>query len=206
MSSESSAAFPLADGYWNVPPGKLIMVVTSLIMHHKPPLRPVKGDITGLSVVPVLQPPLDWYRALYRKVGEDWLWFSRLRMSEEELTDIIHDPDVKVFSLQKDGVDLGLLELDFRAGNKCELAFFGIAPELIGSSAGRFLMNEALAAAFAQPIEHLWVHTCTLDHPNALNFYQRSGFVPFQRLIEVADDPRLTGEAPRHSATHVPLL
>jgi GNAT superfamily N-acetyltransferase len=189
-----------------VPPGKLIMVVTSLIMTKKPELRAVRGDVAGLSIAAVPAPSLDWYRALYRKVGEEWLWFSRLRMDDQQLTDIIHDPQVQIFSLRKNGIDLGLLELDFRAGKACELAFFGIAAELIGSGASRLLMNKAIEQAFSRPIEHIWVHTCTLDHSNALPFYQRSGFVPFQRMIEVADDPRLTGDAPRGSASHVPLL
>ena len=51
-----------------------------------------------------------------------------------------------------------------------------------------------------------WLHTCTLDHPQALTFYQRSGFTPYRREVEVADDPRLIGKAPRHAAAHVPII
>ncbi|MCY4565611.1 MAG: GNAT family N-acetyltransferase, partial [Gammaproteobacteria bacterium] len=52
----------------------------------------------------------------------------------------------------------------------------------------------------------LWVHTCTFDHPGALDFYIRTGFVPYRRQIEVADDPRITGVLPRSAAPQVPLL
>jgi hypothetical protein len=50
------------------------------------------------------------------------------------------------------------------------------------------------------------VHTCTLDHPAALAFYIRSGFHPYRRAVEVADDPRLLGLAPRDSASWLPLI
>ena len=67
-------------------------------------------------------------------------------------------------------------------------------------------MNEALELAFLRPIERLFVHTCSLDHPAALPFYVRSGFAPYKRAIEVADDPRLTGRLPRGAAPQVPFL
>jgi hypothetical protein len=50
------------------------------------------------------------------------------------------------------------------------------------------------------------VHTCTLDHPGAPAFYMRSGFTPFRRQVEVADDPRLVGKADPASAAHIPVI
>ena len=67
-------------------------------------------------------------------------------------------------------------------------------------------MNEALERAWARPIPRMWVHTCTFDHPNALGFYQRSGFRPYQVMVEVHPDPRLTGHLPREASPQVPLL
>jgi hypothetical protein len=54
--------------------------------------------------------------------------------------------------------------------------------------------------------QRIWVHTCTSDHPAALGFYRKMGFVPYKRAIEIADDPRLTGELPRTAAGHVPVV
>jgi ribosomal protein S18 acetylase RimI-like enzyme len=102
--------------------------------------------------------------------------------------------------------DIGLLELDFRRPGACELAFLGVVPEAIGSGAGRFLIGQAVARAFARPIGRLWVHTCTLDHPGALGFYRRAGFRPYKRAVEVADDPRLAGHLPRAAAPQIPLM
>jgi hypothetical protein len=67
-------------------------------------------------------------------------------------------------------------------------------------------MNRAIERAWARPIHRFWVHTCTLDHPGALGFYIRSGFKPYARRVEVADDPRLVGLAPRTSAPHIPII
>ena len=127
-------------------------------------------------------------------------------MSDADLAAVIHAPEVEVCALQHDGRDEGLLELDFREPGQCELVFFGVTAKLIGSGAGRFLMSRALQRAWSQAISRLWVHTCTLDHPNALAFYQRTGFRPFRLQVEVSDDPRLDGTLPRDVARHVPIM
>lgn len=195
----------LPDGYTDVPAGKLAAVVTSLAMAARPAPRK-DPDPAPWTLRAVPRPPLDWYRDLYRRVGEDWLWFSRLRMADAELAATIHAPGVEVFALTADGRDEGLLELDFREEGACELAFFGVTAGQLGTGAGRWLMNRAVEQAWSRPIRRFWVHTCTLDHPAALPFYIRSGFVPTRRQIEIADDPRLRDEAPRTAAPHVPIL
>ena len=194
----------LPDGYSDVPAGKIAAVVTHLEMTARPAPRP---DPEGAwSLRRVEDPALDWFRDLYRRIGEQWLWFSRIRMPDAELAAIIHAPQVEVYALVQEGRDEGLLELDFREGGQCELAFFGVTESLIGSGAGRWLMNRALQRAWSQPVTRVWVHTCTSDHPAALAFYQRSGFRPFRRQVEIADDPRLDGSAQRDAARHVPII
>jgi GNAT superfamily N-acetyltransferase len=194
----------LPDGYSDIPAGKIAAVVTYLEMTARPAPRPDPAGAWTLRRVEM--PPLDWFRDLYRRVGEEWLWFSRLQMSDADLVAIIHSPQVEVYALEHEGRDEGLLELDFREAGQCELSFFGVTAKLIGSGAGRWLMNRALELAWSRPIARVWVHTCTFDHPAALAFYQRSGFRPFRRQIEVADDPRLDGTAPRDVARHVPII
>jgi GNAT superfamily N-acetyltransferase len=194
----------LPDGYSDVSPGKVAAVVTHLEMLERPALP---SDPPGAwTLRRVEHPDLAWFRDLYRRVGEDWLWFSRLRMSDAELAAIIRSPGNEVYALVHDGRDEGLLELDFREPGDCELVFFGVTANLIGSGAGRFLMTCALERAWSRPISRLWVHTCSLDHPNALAFYQRAGFRPFRRQVEISDDPRLDGTLSRDVAGHVPLI
>jgi GNAT superfamily N-acetyltransferase len=194
----------LPDGYSDVRAGKIAAVVTHLEMTERPALP---RDPAGTwSLRRVEAPELNWFRDLYRRVGEEWLWLSRLQMSDADLAAIVQSPLVEVHALVHDGRDEGLLELDFRERGQCELAFFGVTAELIGSGAGRWQMNRALELAWSRPVGRVWVHTCTFDHPAALAFYQRSGFRAFRRQIEIVDDPRLDGTAPRSAARHVPII
>lgn len=192
------------DGFSDIPAGKIAAVVTHLEMTERPPKRPEPPGTWTLRRVE--QPALDWFRELYRRVGEGWLWFSRTRMKDAELAAIIQSPQVEVYALVANDRDEGLLELDFRGAGQCEVVFFGVTEKLIGVGAARFLMNRALELAWSRDVKRVWVHTCTFDHPSAVAFYQRSGFSAFRRQIEVADDPRLDGTAPRSAATHVPII
>ena len=195
----------LPDGYHDLPPGKLATVVTFLEMRAAVPARSVPDDPSRrLRHVP--RPGLDWYRALYRAVGEDWLWSSRLVMPDHELGAILASPEVEVHVLEIDGHEGGILELDFRQPGACEITFFGLVPAQVGRGHGRWLMDRAVSRAFARPIDRLWLHTCSLDAPEALAFYRRSGFVPYAQQVEVFDDPRLLGALPRTAAPQVPLF
>jgi len=102
--------------FTEVPAGKIAAIVTSLEMFSAPAPRPERSDL-ALSLRRIEQPDLDWFRALFRRTGEDWLWFSRLAMTDDALRAIIHDPAVEVYPLMAGEQEAGLLELDFpRAG------------------------------------------------------------------------------------------
>lgn len=195
----------LQDGYSDVPAGKIATVVTSLEMTARPE-RGRDPAQTALSLVHIERPEVDFYRDLYRRVGEEWLWVSRLAMAAETLAATIRHPAVEVHAVMRDGRAEGLLELDFKREGECELAFFGLTGAIIGQGAGRWLMNRAVDRAWSQPISRFWVHTCSVDHPQALGFYIRSGFAPFRRQVEVFDNPRLLGLLPQAAAPHVPVL
>ena len=144
--------------------------------------------------------------ALFKLIGENWLWHSRIEMTDEKLSGILRHPAVGVYRLFRGQTVAGLLELDFREPGDCELSFFGLVPDEIGKGAGRFLMSEAIRLAWAKAIKRFWVHTCTFDHPAALSFYRRSGFTPYQTAIEIHPDPRLTGHMPRAAAPQIPII
>lgn len=199
----------LPDGYSDIPAGKLAAVVTSLEM-TAPPAKRADPEQQGIALEHFSKPEVAWYRDLYSRIGADWLWASRLEMPESELGAIIQHPDVEIYAVIKEGRSEGLLELDFRESGVCELAFFGLTPGVVGNGTGRWLMNRAIARAWSReghgPIQRFWVHTCTLDSPQALGFYIRSGFTPVKRQIEIFDDPRLTGVLPATAAPQVPVL
>jgi GNAT superfamily N-acetyltransferase len=190
-------------GHHDVPRGCLAAVVTTLEMRTPAPRPQRSGSPWTLDHWP--RPALDSYRGLYRRVGTDWLWSSRLALSDEALAAIVHDAGVHVYALAAPR-GTGMLELDFRRTGECELAFFGLSAELIGGGAGRWLMNRAVELAWSRPIGRFWVHTCTLDHPGALAFYRRSGFTPVGTQVEIMADPRLAGLLPGDAAPQWPVL
>ncbi len=194
------------DGLTDVPPGKMATVVTYLEMLARPPARPDPAGTDGLALDPLPASQTDRYLAIYRTIGERWLWFSRLVMECGDLAAILEHPANMAFAVTRDDVDCGLLELDFREAGACEIAFFGLFAGEIGSGAGRWLMNRALDAAWRPDIGRVWVHTCHFDHPGAPDFYRRSGFTAYKTAIEVCDDPRLTGKMRREAAPHVPSI
>lgn len=188
-----------------VPPQMVATVVTSLEMVERP--RPRLAPNAPFRLVRWKAPSTDKYRALFRRIGEPWLWFSRLVMGEDELAAIIGDSGIEIHAVEdRHGIEIGILELDFRKPGEAEIAFFGLVPELSGKGHGGWLMAQALALGWRKDVGRLWVHTCTLDHPGALSFYRRHGFIPYARAVETFADPRLAGILPREAAPHIPLL
>jgi GNAT superfamily N-acetyltransferase len=202
--TRSNKNLPL--GYSNAALGHVVSVVTCLEMLERPSSLPNAHLPDGITLDALNRSDLPAYRALFRKIGADWLWCSRLIMSDDELGAILNDNHCEIFVVRKDGEDIGLLELDFREPNMCELAFLGLDAGNTGKGLGRALLNKALALAWSRPIRRMWVHTCTFDHPSALGFYIRSGFKPYEVQVEVQPDPRLTGHLPLDAAPHVPII
>jgi GNAT superfamily N-acetyltransferase len=199
------AALPsLTPGVHDVPAGHVPTVVTHLEMTARPPARPAPGAWTIRAVA---RPGLAWYRDLYRRIGTPYLWAARLRWPDAVLRAKLHHPAVEVWTLPLDGADEGLAELDFGSEGDCEIRMFGVTAALIGSTAARRLMSHALERAWSRPgLKRVWLHTCTLDHPRALAFYIRSGFVPFRQRVEIMPDPRLDGTLPADAAPGVPII
>jgi len=185
--------------------GDVATIVTSLEMLARP--RPVPMPESPLRLVRWERPAIERYRALFRRVGGPWLWFSRLVMADDALAAILNDDAIRIWAVvDRAGIEVGMLELDFRTAGQCELSYVGLIPELAGQGHGRWLMAHALAMAWGKDVTRVWVHTCTLDHPGALGFYRRSGFVPYRRTVETFADPRVAGVLPADAAPHYPVL
>ncbi|MEO6247369.1 MAG: GNAT family N-acetyltransferase [Sphingomicrobium sp.] len=186
-------------------PTELAAVVTYLEMRARP-----AEDIppSALRLKPCFGMDLESYRALFRKVGAPWLWFSRLLLGDAELGVVLNDPAYQVLAVIDEANDeVGLLELDFRNDEECELTFVGLVPPLAGHGHGRWLLAEAVSRAWARPgVSRVHVHTCTLDHPAALAVYRRAGFIPYKRAVERFTDPRLTRVLPLDCAPQIAVL
>jgi GNAT superfamily N-acetyltransferase len=191
-----------------VPAGQIATIVTCLEMTAPPqPAVPVRSALKlERWTAPV---DLARYRALFRAIGQPWLWRGRLVMDDDTLAATLNAPTLEIsVATRRDGTPQGLLELDFAQPGQCELAYFGLVPELTGRGHGSWLMGHALKRAWQgrEGITRVWVHTCDLDHPGALAFYQRHGFRPYERLVEIYEDPRGSGLYPPDTAPAVPLL
>ena len=184
-----------------LPEGHIGAVVTYLEMTERPPLRPVPDS--PLRLEPWPDPDPDRYRALFRKVGARWLWYSRLVMDDERLRREM----AEVYAiLDGAGAEVGLLELDFRVPGECLIRFLGLVPELAGQGHGAWLFARTLALAWRPGVGRVAVNTCSLDHPAALPAYLRAGFTAYKRAFESFPDPRLAGLLPADSAGQLPLI
>ena len=193
------------DGLTALPHGKLATLVTFLErrLEQVPARQPLPA---GISLARLQGADLTRYRALFRLIGAEWLWFSRLALDDAALREEIDHPAVDMIVLQHAGENVGLFELDLRTSQLAKLSFLGVAAAMLGRGLGQLLMAEGLNRAREAGATAIHVNTCAFDHPNALAFYIRNGFVPVRRAIELFDDPRITGLLPRDAAPHIPLM
>ena len=198
----------IPDGYTDLAPGKIASVVTYLEMVERPRFPDVSAHTSQPQVrlrrVP--HPELGWYRDLMRRAGAQWMWFSRLAMNDDELAAVLHSSTIEVSVAEVEGREIGMVELDRSEPANVEIASFALFGEAIGKGLGRAFMTSLLREAWDKSARRVWLHTCTLDSPRALGFYIKSGFRPYKRAIEVADDPRLRGILPESAAPQVPII
>lgn len=153
--------------------------ITYLEMAEDPGLaRPPLPDGYRLDHAPCA--PAWYFLALYQAVGRDWEWQDRLLQPDAEVARFAEDPQVQIWTLQARGFPHGFFMLDYRAAKTCDLAYFGLVPEAVGSGLGRMLLQTALSEAWSRGIERMTVNTCTLDHPRALALYKSQGFRPIR--------------------------
>ena len=192
-----------ADGYHMLPKGKLANAVTWLERDVPPGLA--RPDAAGRGLRRLRGGDVAAYRAIFSAVGTDWLWASRLAMPDAGLAAHLDRAEVDAFVACQGARDIGLLELE-TAADGAEVLYFGLVPQAFGQGAGRWLMQEGVAAASARGARRIWLHSCSFDHPGAIRFYRSCGFAPYAQGFEIMDDPRIAGLLPAGAAAHVPLL
>ena len=194
---------PLTDGSYSVPKGELAVVVTHLSCDTPVAMKP-RPDGLALKRENRVEPEV--YRELFKMIGRDWLWTSRLLLEDDALVQILLDPDITLYTLEDGAEQLGMVELDQRDPLNPEISFFGLTPTAIGKGTGSWLMSYVQTMLFENPIEAVHLNTCTLDSPTALRFYMRNGFKPTRREVRIFPDPRALGVLDEEAAPFVPLL
>ena len=176
--------------------GKLELTVTYLEMLAAPTRPPHPAPKRKLALLRAEAMPVHFYRYLYNTVGEPWLWYERRLMDDAALAAVIHDARVELYMLYAGGVPAGFAELDRRKDDEIELAYLGLVPDFIGTGLGGYLLDWTIDTAWRYRPRRLWVHTCNLDHPRALQTYQKAGLVAYRQETTTIDDPRATGVIP----------
>jgi GNAT superfamily N-acetyltransferase len=125
----------------------------------------------------------DLYLRYYKAVGLKYNWVDRFIMPEEELLQMINNPNVIIYLMKVDNNDAGYLEL-VKGDRFVELLYFGLFPEFIGKGLGKFFLQWAILKAWSFDPEWIQLNTCELDHRNALPTYKRLGFVEYKTTVE----------------------
>jgi ribosomal protein S18 acetylase RimI-like enzyme len=117
----------------------------------------------------------------YKNIGKKHKWIDRLVWTENQWIDYVSSEKVKTYVLKYKGDLVGFFELIFHSEeNEVEIAYFGILEEYQNKKLGSYLLSQAIQKSFKRDINRVWVHTCSLDHKNALNNYIGRGMKIFK--------------------------
>ena len=115
-------------------------------------------------------------RFLYQFIGEAWQWVDKLSWSDGQWQEYVVRENLRTWVAYDSGSPAGYYELEQTEDGDTEIAYFGLASNFIGKGYGGCLLSHAIKSAWSWPgTKRVWLHTCTLDHPHALNNYLAHG-------------------------------
>ena len=129
-----------------------------------------------------LDPPdFQLNKFFYKQIGKKYRWIDRLAWDDKKWIEYVENPRVKTFVLKENNNLVGFYETvrDFDNGHS-EIAYFGILEEYFGKKCGGYLLSEAIKKLFEDGISRVWLHTCSLDHKNAIKNYLARGMQIFK--------------------------
>jgi len=138
------------------------------------------SDVCSINL---LDPPnFQLNKFFYKNIGKDHHWIDRLVWSEKEWIDYVCNEKVSTYILKREEDLCGYFELIFHKDkNEFEIAYFGLLKEYHNKKLGSFLLSFAIKKCFEKKINRVWVHTCSLDHDNALKNYLSRGMKIYKR-------------------------
>ena len=117
----------------------------------------------------------------YKNIGKNHKWVDRLTWSEEKWINYVSSKNIQTYVFKFKDDLVGFFELIFHLEKKeTEIAYFGILEEYQNKKLGSYLLSEAIKKSFKNNVKRVWVHTCSLDHKNALNNYISRGMQIFK--------------------------
>tara|TARA_B100001057_G_scaffold493064_1_gene586782 strand:+ start:37 stop:540 length:504 start_codon:yes stop_codon:yes gene_type:complete len=127
--------------------------------------------------------PLDFQlnKFFYKNIGKKHNWVDRLIWTEKQWEEYATNKNVKTYVLKIKEDIAGYFELIFHSDeNEVEIAYLGLLEEYHNKKLGSFLLSSAIKNSFIENPKRVWVHTCSLDHKNALNNYLSRGMKIFK--------------------------
>ena len=117
----------------------------------------------------------------YKNIGKNHKWIDRLVWTETQWIDYVSNKDVETYVFKFKADLAGFFELISHTEKKeIEIAYFGLLEEFQNKKLGSYLLSKAIEKAFKKSVGRVWVHTCSLDHKNALNNYIARGMKIFK--------------------------
>ena len=127
------------------------------------------------------KPDFQLNKFFYKQIGSDHRWIDRLVWDDQKWVSYVSNPNVKTFVLKENDDLVGYFEqIINQEKNDCEIAYFGILKEFYGKKYGAHLLSLAITKCFEKKINKIWLHTCSLDHENALKNYLSRGMKIFK--------------------------
>jgi GNAT superfamily N-acetyltransferase len=122
----------------------------------------------------------------YKNIGKKHKWVDRLVWMESKWIDYVSDKKVKTYIFKHKDDLAGFFEIIFHSEKKeVEIAYFGLLEEFQNKKLGSYLLSEAIKVSFVGNINRVWLHTCSLDHKNALNNYIARGMKIFKQEMVI---------------------
>ena len=117
----------------------------------------------------------------YKNIGKKHKWTDRLVWTEAQWIDYVSNKKIKTYILKYQNDLAGYFELIFHSDEKeVEIAYFGLLEEFQNKKLGSYLLSQAIKKSFNSKVNRVWVHTCSLDHKNALKNYIARGMKIFK--------------------------
>jgi len=152
-------------------------------------LCPKRSPASDVAMVRIDPPMPELNRFFYTTVGVDWFWIDRLPWTYQQWLDYARRPELETWMLTVKGVPAGYFELEGQPERNVEIAYFGLLPQFVGRRLGGHLLTAAIERGWAMRARRVWVHTCTLDHPQALANYQARGMRLYKQETNMEETP-----------------